>query len=441
MASIAPLSTNPADKATPRYAWYVVSALLVVSILGYLDRLILSFLIEPIKAELGLTDTQIGLVTGLAFALLYVVAGIPIGRLMDTRNRVWVLSFCVLIWSVATAASGLAGGFISLFLARVFVGAGEAAVSPAAVSLIGDYFPPNKVQRPLGIFTVGLYAGGGLALILGGQLIAFLTGLDGTRIPGLGVFSAWRTTYFILALPGIFIVALLLLSVRDPRRRHLAASKKAEHTDAFAFFKAHRRLFCLVLASVIMWGFNGYGLLNWYPAMLMRSYGMTTQEVAWSFGPAFLLGGVLGAMSLSFWTRLLLSRGRNDAVFLVATASMALMTLSSTAGPLMPTATGVIVLSFVNLYGSSLTVASAYAIIATVTPGTLRGLYTGVYMSVMNITGGAFGAVIVGVLADYVVGTERLNLALVIVALAFGPVSSLLMFLAARAYRRAPPTV
>lgn len=440
MASIAP-SAPATDQGARGYAWYVVFALLVVSILGYVDRLILSFLIEPIKAELVLTDTELGLVTGLAFALLYVVAGIPIGRLIDTRNRVHVLAFCVLVWSVATAACGLAVGFVSLFLARLFVGAGEAAVGPAAVSLIGDYFPPDKVERPLGLFTVGLYAGGGLALIAGGQLLAFLTGLGDVSLGGFGTYSAWRMTYLILALPGVLIVAMLLLSVRDPGRHRAARPEAAERGGALAFAKEHRRLFTLLLASVVMWGFNGYGLLNWYPAMLTRSYGMTTQEIAWSYGPAFLLGGVLGAMSLAPWTRFLDGRGRRDAVFLVSMSSMALMTVSSSLGPLMPTAWGVILFAFLNLYGSSLTVASVYAIITTVAPTTLRGLYTGIYMSVMNITGGAFGAVLVGVLTDYVVGAAGINLALVIVSLAFGPAASVLMFLAARVYRATPPSV
>jgi MFS family permease len=419
------------------HAWYVVAALLVVSILGYVDRLILSFLIEPIKHDLLLSDTEVGLIAGLAFALLYVFAGIPIGRMIDRRRRVTVLSVCVLIWSVATAASGLAGGFLSLFLARIGVGAGEAAVGPAAVSLVGDYFPPDQVQRPLGIFTVGLYAGGGFALILGGQLIAYLTGLGMVDLPLLGPTSAWRMTFLLLGLPGIVVTALLMTTVREPLRRHRA--EEVDQHGAIAFFKAHRKLLLLTMFSVIMWGFNGYGLLNWYPAMLMRSFGLTTHQVAWSYGPAFLLGGTLGALGLAPLTRWAAARGRTDAAFFVSLFSMTLMGVSSIVGPMMPNAAGVIVISFLNLFGSSMTVAGVYAIITTVAPGRLRGLYTGIYMSVMNITGGAFGAVLVGVLTDHVFGAAGINLALMIVAVVFAPVASLLMFLAGREYRRAPP--
>ena len=440
MPSVAMPGMPDPSVAEPRvsgHAWYVVAALLTVSILGYVDRLILSFLIEPIKHDLALTDTEVGLIAGLAFALLYVFAGLPIGRLIDTRRRVTVLSVCVLIWSVATAASGLAASFLSLFIARVGVGAGEAAVGPAAVSLVGDYFPPEKVQRPLGIFTVGLYAGGGVALILGGQLIAFLTGLGTINVPLLGPTSAWRMTFLLLGLPGILVTILLMTTVREPLRRHRAEA--VDQDGAIAFFKAHRKLLLLTMFSVIMWGFNGYGLLNWYPAMLMRSFGLTTHEVAWTYGPAFLLGGTLGSLSLAPLTRWAASRGRTDAVFFVSLFSMSLMGVSSIVGPIMPTVAAVIVVSFMNLFGSSMTVAGVYAIITTVAPGRLRGLYTGVYMSVMNITGGAFGAVLVGLLTDHIFGPAGVNLALMIVAVVFAPAASLLMWLAGREYRRAPP--
>ena len=438
MALTATPDTTP-GAAVSGHAWYVVAALLLVSTLGYVDRLIMSFLIEPIKHDLGLSDTEVGLIAGLAFALLYVFAGIPIGRLIDTRRRVAVLAVCVLIWSAATAASGLAVGFMSLFFARVWVGAGEAAVGPAAVSLVGDYFPPDKVQRPLGIFTVGLYAGGGLALILGGQLIAYLTQLGKVDLPLLGTMSAWRMTFLLLGLPGGLLAVLLVMTVREPIRRNYAVA--ADQRGAIIFFRQHRKLLLLTMFSVIMWGFNSYGLLNWYPAMLMRSYGLSTQEVAWTYGPAFLLGGTLGALGLAPMTRFVAARGRSDAVFVVCFFSMTLMGISSLVGPLMPTAAGVIVVSFVNLFGSSMTVAGVYAIITTVSPGPLRGLYTGIYMSVMNITGGAFGAVIVGLLTDHVFGATGVNLALMCVAAVFAPIGSLLMYLAGREYRRAPPVV
>jgi MFS family permease len=400
------------------------------------DRLILSLLIQPIRAQLHLTDTQVGMISGLAFALLYVVGGIPIGRLIDKSNRVAVLAVCVLIWSVATMGGGLATSFGLLFLARVGVGAGEAAVSPAAVSLIGDYFPPGEVQKPISVFTVGLYAGGGCALILGAAAVAFLTSLGPIALPYIGVVAAWRMTFLSLGVPGLIVALTLLLTVRNPPRRQHSVTEGAAELGALAFARAHRRLLTLLVLAVVLWGFNGYGFLNWYPAMLMRSFAMTPQIVARTYGVAFLVGGISGALALTPLTLWVARRGRSDAVFVVSISALAVLAVSSVVGPLMSSQTGVIAWSFVSVCCQSLSVASVYAIITLVAPSPVRGAYTGFYMSIMNITGGAFGAVLVGMLADHLVGAAHLNWALSIVGIVFGPVSTVLMWFAAREYRR-----
>lgn len=420
-----------------RYAWYVVAMLMLVSVLGYIDRLVLSLLVQPIKAELHLSDTQIGMITGLAFALLYVIGGIPIGRLIDRRNRIVVLAICVLIWSAATAAGGLATGFALLFLARIGVGAGEASVSPAAVSLIGDYFPSDKVHQPLSLFTVGLYAGGGLALILGAEAVAYLTSLGPISLPHVGPISAWRATFLSLGVPGIVVAMVLLLTVRDPPRRHAPNSPApVQSAGAMAYAREHGRLLILLVAAVVLWGMNGYGFINWYPAMLMRTYGMTTQTVAHTYGVAFLVCGTLGALSLAPIARVIASHGRNDAVFTVSFVALALLAIGSAVGPLMPGRVSVIVCSALSVFCQSLIVVSVYAIITLVAPARLRGVFTGFYMCIMNITGGAFGAVLVGALADHAFGAARLNWALSSVAVVFGPPATFVMWLAAREYRR-----
>ena len=419
-----------------RYAWYVAATLLIVSVLSYADRLILSLLIEPIKAQLHLTDTQVGLLTGLGFALLYVLAGIPIGRMIDKSNRVIVLAACVLIWSLATAGGGLATSFLTLFLARTGVGAGEAALSPAAVSLLGDYFPPHKVQQPISVYTVGQYAGGGLALILGAEAVAFLTSLGPVTLPYIGIVPAWRMTFLLLGLPGVLIAALLYLTVRDPPRRQEAVPDGQVPLGAIAFARANRRLLTLIVAAVMLWGMNGYGFLNWYPAMLMRTFGMTPHMLARTYGVAFLVAGTLGSLAFGPLSQMLIRRGSADAVFIVSTIALAMLALSSTMGPLMPGRIGVIAWAAVSLFCQALVIASVYGIIAAVAPGPLRGVYTGFYMVIMNITGGAFGAVLVGILNDHVFGATAINRSLALLGFIFGPISTLLMWLATREFRR-----
>ena len=423
------------DRRKGTYSWYIVWVLLAVSILSYVDRLILSFLIGPIKAELHLTDTQIGLITGLAFAVLYVVAGLPLGRLMDKANRSFVLAICVVVWSIGTACSGLASGFLALFLARVAVGTGEAGLSPAAVSLIGDYFSRDEAKRPLGVFTVGVYLGGGVALILGGELIAYLTSLHAIILPFLGRLSAWRAVFVVMGFPGLLLAAIVVMSVREPRSTR-RSSAPATLKQTLAFGRRNQTLLLLTMSALVVYGFNAYGLLNWYPAMLMRTFRITTRVVAWTYGPAFLLGGTLGALSFAPVVKSLDRRGHPNAAFTVAGWTLAVITVATIAAPLMPTLAGAIFFSFITLFCSAMTVTAAYSIITSVVPAELRGMYTAAYMAVMNITGGAFGAVIVGLLTDYVVSASRLNLALVIMALVFGPTSVLLMILAGRHFRK-----
>lgn len=434
------LAPSSVRRRAMTYSWYVVWALLAVSVLGYVDRLILSFLVEPIKKDLGLTDTQVGLLTGLAFAVLYAVAGLPLGRIMDRANRGLVLAACVVTWSVGTVCGGLAGSFSALFLARVAVGAGEAGLSPAAVSLIGDHFDPGEAEKPLGLFTVGLYVGGGAALIVGGELIAYLSSLRVVVLPIVGQISAWRAAFILIGVPGLALAALIGLTVRGP---HRGAGRRsvASLGDTLAFARQNGKLLSLLILAVMAWGFNGYGLLNWYPAMLTRTYGLSARELAWAYGSVFLVGGALGALSLSPAVRWASRRGARNPLFAVAVWTMAAMTLSSIAGPLAPTAAGAIVCTFITLLTSSMTTASIYSIIVAVVPAQLRGTYTSAYMAVMNLTGGAFGALLVGMLTDHVFGPSRLNIALSTVASVFGPLSVVLIVLARGEYSRRPPLI
>lgn len=177
-------------------------------------------------------------------------------------------------------------------------------------------------------------------------------------------------------------------------------------------------------------------LLNWYSAILMQTFRITTRVVAWTYGPAFLLGGTLGALSFAPVVKSLDRRGHPNAAFTVAGWTLAVITVAMIAAPLMPNLAGAIFFSFITLFCSAMTVTAAYSITTSVVPAELRGMYTAAYMAVMNITGGAFGAAIVGLLTDYVVSASRLNLALVIMALVFGPISLLLIALAGRHFRK-----
>src|SRR5262245_61670180 len=189
-----------------RYGWYVAIVLMVCNTLSFIDRQILGLLVTPIKLELGLSDTRIGLLQGLAFGIFYTLLGIPMGRVADHRSRRTLVAAGIFGWSLMTAACSAARSFWTLFLARMGVGVGEATLSPSAFSLLSDYFPRQRLGTALSIFSMGVFFGSGLALILGGLII--------------GAVGSWRLTFLIVSLPGL-LVALLAFTLKEPPRRNL----------------------------------------------------------------------------------------------------------------------------------------------------------------------------------------------------------------------------
>ncbi|NJN50714.1 MAG: MFS transporter [Gammaproteobacteria bacterium] len=410
---------------SPQYSWWIVGLLLLISLIGYLDRLVLSFLIDPIKADLGLSDTDMGVLSGMAFALFYVLMGVPMGRWVDTRNRRNLLAGCVALWSVMTAACGAAISFTTLFLARVGVGIGEAALNPAAVSMIGDLFPREKIARPLGIFSLGVYLGGGVALMLGGEIVARVSELGALEIPVIGAVAPWRAVFLLVGAPGLAAALLLLLTAREPRVKREVVHSAPSWREVLGFAQTHRRFFAPLFLGLVAFGFNIYSILGWYPAMLMRTYGVSPAEVAWSYGVVYLIAGVAGGVSVGWVIEWLHARSIGAAPVTLCMVSMVVMLLTSAVAPLLPTITACVAVTALTVFVWALTTSAAYATLVQVLPERMRGVGVGFYMVIMNVTGGAFGTVIVGLLCDHVFGAAGLRYALVAMAAVALPVSVL----------------
>ena len=214
------MATQPKniEVGTSLSSWYGLAILFIAYTVSFVDRTILSLLVEPIKADLYLSDTQISLLHGLAFAIFYTFLGIPIARLADQRSRKLIITTGICVWSIMTAACGLAGRFSTLFLARVGVGVGEAALSPAAYSMISDMFPKNKLGLALSLYSSGVYVGAGLAFIIGGLAVEAALQLRMPELPLIGIVDGWQVIFFIVGLPGL-LVALLMLTVKEPAPR------------------------------------------------------------------------------------------------------------------------------------------------------------------------------------------------------------------------------
>lgn len=209
--------TAPAPVSTAR-AWSALAVLMLAYTVSFVDRTILSLLIPPIQRDLGISDTQVSLLAGFAFAIFYTLMGIPLGRIADRYNRRNLIAVGITVWCLMTAACGLARTYWELFLARVGVGIGEAALSPAAYSMISDLFPRDQLGRAIAIYSIGLPIGSGVALLIGALVVGMVANVPPITLPLVGTLYAWQLTFLLVGLPGL-IVALLVLALREPQRR------------------------------------------------------------------------------------------------------------------------------------------------------------------------------------------------------------------------------
>ena len=288
------MSQNPADNAAEVSVFskqarnYALSVLVVVYTFNFIDRQILSILLEPIKQDLGLSDTQLGLLTGFAFALFYATLGIPIARYADRSNRRNLIALSLTIWSAMTAVSGLAQNFWHLLIARIGVGVGEAGCSPPAHSMIADYFPAEKRATALGIYSLGIPVGILFGFVAGGWL---------------NEFFGWRVAFFVVGVPGILLAILVRLSLREPPRGmaegRVDVAPQPGVMETFHYLWTKRSFRHLAFGAALT-AFVGYGVVTWVPSFLIRSYGMTTGDAGTYLGLILGIPGGIG-IALGGW--------------------------------------------------------------------------------------------------------------------------------------------
>jgi predicted MFS family arabinose efflux permease len=296
-------ATTAAPYAPTRtQAWVAVAVLFLVNVANYTDRLVLSVVLQPIKLEFGLSDTEMGLLTGAAFALCYALFGLWVARLADRYNRVTIISVSLLVWSAVTALTGFARSFLQLLVARVAVGIGESGAIATGTAIIADLFPLHRRAAPLAVFLAGSSVGITCGLMLGGWLAQQY---------------GWRATFVIVGLPGIGLALLTALLLRDPPRGYsdggVPAGTSTSLRQVLAAFVRNTTYVRLVLGASLV-SFVLFGVMNWMPAFFIRRFGMTVAEVGTTFGLAIGLGGGLGMLAGGALTNRLVQR---DARWLV----------------------------------------------------------------------------------------------------------------------------
>ena len=442
-APIEPASPERETTAGGAYAWYVVGVLMFAYIVAIVDRQILSLLVEPIKRDLGVSDTQIGLLAGFAFVVFYSILGVPIARLADRKNRKAIISIGIVIWSLMTAACGLAKTYMQLFLMRVGVGVGEATLSPAAYSIMADYFPPRKLARAIGVYAMGLYAGSGLALLAGSAVVSMLSGPGMLDLPVIGEMRRWQMTFIVVAIPG-FVVLALMMTVREPPRRQFAYDGSHKTVEAQAvpfseirdFFRDNRRLIVAHFGGFLMIGTVISAFLIWVPEFLRRTYDYTIAEAGAIYGFALLIFGTAGPYFGGWFAEWLARRGYRDAEMRAAAICGAIMIPISILAPLAPERISgmvmVALLSFILASSQGL----PPTIMQLIAPNRMRAQFTALFMLVAVLAGFSLGPAFTAMITDYVFGYEEaLPYSLAIVSAALTPIGVALLVYGLKPYR------
>jgi len=405
-------------------AWYTLAVLSAVYLVAYLDRSLLSLLVQPIQADLHLSDGQIGLLQGFAFVILYGVLGYPIGRLADRHSRRLIVAFCLALWSLMTCASGLASGFTMLFLARVGVGIGEAGLNPCAYSLLADLFPRKRLARALAIYGVGAMLGSAVAFACGGAVVQWLEARGNAELWLIGTVRPWQMAFFLVSFPGILLL-FIMPTVHEPRVGRVAVD--AAGIGEFARFLGSAR------ASLgLLTGATGlllvvfYGFLSWIPTMLVRTHGLSVGQAGLAMGVVLGSFGLAGYLSGGWLCDRWAAQGRSDAHMRVGSIS----TLGLAPFGLLATLPSNTALSLIGISGLFFLVnfpsASAVAGLQFIAPARYRGQTTALFVLLVNLMGGGGGALLVGALTDHVFASKAdLNLSLAVVAIVVGPLTAI----------------
>ncbi len=383
-----------AAPAHGRGGWYLVVVLLLAYALSFIDRQILSLLVNDLRHDLRVSDFEIGILQGPAFGLFYALLGMPLGILADRVHRVRLIAAGLFVWSAMTVLGGFAADFHTLLATRVGVGMGEAALVPAAVSLLADRFPARDRALPLAIFTAGISVGAGLALIAGGWLVIFAA--SGARhLPLLGgVFAArhsWQTVLIIAGLLGLPLVAVILLLPEPPR----ASAPVARH-GLVRFVSAERALFGPLLGGAAMLYMFANALSAWMPTLFIRRFGWSSAEVGAQMGSTVLVAALAGNLLSGVLARRLVRAGRVSGALQVMGWGAGLLVPFAVLSPLAVHPDLLIVMLGVTYFALALCFGVATTAFAAVTPAPLRGRMVALYLLVGNLFGLGLGPPLVG---------------------------------------------
>lgn len=437
-AGVVAIDATAAAAAQPyppaRQGWYCVVVLALAVMVNFLDRGILSLLIEPIKRDLRLSDIQMSLIMGFAFTFFYAVLGLPVARWIDRGTRKFIFAGGIAIFSVMTVACGLASNFWHLFLARMGLGVGETTSGPSAYSLMADYFPPERLARAISVMQIGFVAGTAGSLFLGGWLIG-LVGPGPHELPLIGTVRGWQVVLMLVSIPG-FIVAALLLTVKEPPRRGIKAAE-APISEVFRLVLANKWVYLPLFIGMGLRSAQMFGNQTWAAPFYERTFGWGPTQYAMVGGMSILLSMPLGIFLGNWLTEHYWNKGHKDAHVRVVVHSTLVSVPLGIVFPLMPDPWLAVALFLVSSITSMMVAAPENAAIQTVTPNRLRGQITFLFLFVMNVIGMGLGPLIVGGFSQYLFGENNIHLSLALTGALMGVPAVIVFWLGLSHYGRA----
>jgi MFS family permease len=420
----------------PARAWYAVALFYVAYVLSFVDRQIMSYLVAPIRAQFAITDFEFSLVHGFAFVIFYSTFGLPIARLADRSSRRIIIAAGVALWSLMTIGCGLAQSYAELFLARLGVGIGEAALLPAAISLLADSFPRERRALPISIFSSGAHGGSSVANILGGLVVGYVVAGAFSATPLLRSLAGWQAVFVIIGIPGL-LLAPLMLTIREPPRQERGTQSNASLRQALSYINHHRREYLSIIFGGAFSAMAGYGAFAWVPALFARKYGWAASTIGPVFGAIMLCCGTSGLL-LGGWISGRLARaGHVAAPIEVMIVSMACAVFPAAALVAVPSPPWTLACLALLIVGLSTPLGLAQAAIQAMTPNEMRAQFIALYLLAVALLGTALGSSAVAALTDYYFRRDtKVGSSMAIVSSAAAAISALTLLSGLAAHRR-----
>lgn len=417
-------------------AWVTLLLLGLLYFMSFVDRFILALLVEPLRADLGISNVELGLLFGTAFALFYGILGLPLARLADRFDRKWLIFAGVLMWSLATICSGFATSFLWLIIFRIGLAVGEAALSPSAYSMIGDLFPRHQRSRAASIYSACGMLGSGGSYVLGAALIGYL---DVRLVDGMiWGHRIWQIVFIAVGLPALLIGLLFLVVAREPARSE-DEKEVPKIGEVFALIGSRFKIYGFMIIGAGMCQIPGYALVAWLPTYLGSRYGYTVEQAGYTLGPVKLLTGFLGSLCVPFVGEYLARRGVKGAIAMTGGFSAVLAAVSISLSAFVQDPPLFVALTALGLFLLTGTTTAVLASFQLLVPGRMRATMSALCLMSITLLGLGIGPTTLGATTGSSLADALPGIGIAAVALVGALPGGILLLFAARASRRTPP--